>query len=97
MKTVGVQKGIGQSFDTNIARVSKNSKGGVDDYSIRTQASWSHEWTQILKDSQISKVLNSSHEITNGSCMSSNYENIVKTTTTDSLNNNLYNIASKFV
>ena len=29
--------------------------------------------------------------------MSSNYENIVKTTTTDLLNNNLYNIASKFV
>ena len=47
MKTVGVQKGIGQSFDTNIARVSKNSKGGVDDYSIRTQASWSHGWLQI--------------------------------------------------
>ena len=47
MKTVGVQKGIGQSFDPNIARVSKNSKGGVDDYSIRTQASWSHGWLQI--------------------------------------------------
>ena len=61
------------------------------------QDSWSHEWPQILKDSQISKVLNSSREITNGPYMSSNYENIVKTTTTDLLNNKLYNIASKFV
>ena len=42
-----VRKGIGQSFDLNIARVSKNSKGGVDVYSIRTQDSWGHEWPQI--------------------------------------------------
>ena len=89
MKTVGVQKGIGQSFDTNIARVSKNSKGGVDDYSIRTQASWSHGWPQIetWPNQQTSKVR--TREITNVPYMSSNYENTVKTTTTDLLNNKL--------
>ena len=46
-KDSSVQKGIGQNFDLNIARVSKNSKGGVDVYSIRTQDSWSHEWPKI--------------------------------------------------
>ena len=32
IKTVAVQKGIEQSFDINVAYVSKNSKGGVDVY-----------------------------------------------------------------
>ena len=43
IKTVAVQKGIEQSFDINIAHVSKNSNGGVDVYSIRTQDCWSHK------------------------------------------------------
>lgn len=30
IKEIAVQKGIDQSFDMSIARVSKNSKGGVD-------------------------------------------------------------------
>ena len=43
-KDSAAQKGIGQSFDLKVALVSKNSKGGVDVYSVRTQDSWSHEW-----------------------------------------------------
>ena len=35
--------GIEQSFDINIAHVSKNSNGGVDVYSIRTQDCWSYK------------------------------------------------------
>ena len=80
-----VQKGIGKNFNINVARVSKNSKGGVDVYSIRTQDSWSHEWPQI----EISKDHTSSPEITNEPYMSSNYENIVRTTTAGLLNNKL--------
>ena len=43
-----------------------------------------------LKDSQINKVHTSSHEITIKPYKSSNYENIDKTTTSDSLNNDDY-------
>ena len=43
-----------------------------------------------LKDSQINKVHTSSHEITIKPYKSSNYENIDKTTTSDSLNNELW-------
>ena len=42
-----------------------------------------------VKDSQISKVHTSSHEITIGLYMGSNYENIVKTMTIDLLKNML--------
>ena len=42
-----------------------------------------------LKDSQINKVHTSSHEITIKPYKSSNYENIDKTTITDSLNTEL--------
>ena len=40
-----------------------------------------------VKDGQISKVHTSSHEITIGPYMGSNYENIVKTMTIDLLKN----------
>ena len=35
IKTVAILKGIGQNFDINIARVSKNSNGDIDVHSIR--------------------------------------------------------------
>ena len=49
-KESAVHKEIGQNLDINIAQVSKNSKCGVDIYSIECK----------LKDSQISKVHTSS-------------------------------------
>ena len=39
VKIVAVQNGIGKSFGINIARVSKNAKGGVKVISIRMQDS----------------------------------------------------------
>ena len=42
-KDSAARKGVGQRFDMNIARLSKNGLGGVGVFSIRTQDSRSHK------------------------------------------------------
>ena len=81
IKTVAVQKGIEQTFHTDIAYVSKNTWGSVDFYSIRMQDSW--ERPQIERLPNYGKIHTSSCGITNEPYMSSKYGNVVKTTTTD--------------
>ena len=65
-----------------------NNKGGLDVYSIRTQALGAKSGRK-LKDGQTSKVHSSSREITNKPYISLNYEKSVKTTP-DLLNNKLW-------
>ena len=75
IKTVAVQKGIEQTFHTDIAYVSKNTWGSVDFYSIRMQDSW--ERPQIERLPNYGKIHTSSCGITNEPYMSSKYGNVV--------------------
>ena len=49
-KKVALSKGLGQNPAVTLARINMNPTGGIDVYSIHTQAAWQHEFPNLIND-----------------------------------------------
>ena len=50
LKQIALSKGLGQNPGVTLVRINKNPTGGIDVYSIRTQAAWQHEFPHLMND-----------------------------------------------